>query len=65
MFIIGPKTRLTYILRTINASNLKLEFFEILRKSVYRISLYRATLYIEGLCIKKIVIKPISSLKSF
>ena len=53
MFFIGLKARLIYILRNINASNLKLKFFEILRKFVYRILLYKATLYIEGLCKKK------------
>ena len=42
MFLIGLKTRLRYILRTINASNLKLKFFEILGKFIYReIILYR------------------------
>ena len=43
MFFIGLKTRLTYILRNINASNLKLKFFEISRKIIYRVLLYKAT----------------------
>ena len=53
MFLIRLKTRLKCILRIINASNLKLKFFEFLGKFIYReIILYRVN-PIERLCKKK------------
>ena len=53
IFFIGLKTRLKYILRIINANNLKLKFFEFLGKLIYKeIILYKINL-IKRFCKKK------------
>ena len=53
MFFIKLKTRLIYILQNINANNLKLQFYEDLRKIIYKNYYIKLDLSYEKTLLKK------------